>query len=204
MRIFIILLSLVLISSSIYAQESSIQIISIDTASQGMVKVVVKNTGVELDTVTVYGTCQDNKFSIYEKKEVSIQPGQSATVNLPISVGVGTKTSTTCTIHAEGVLYSDSKQFTATGDIPGKECFTAGNLVCYTDGNIKQCTSEGVYVPYQTCQYGCLNDKAGKPYCDDRSPKKSGLVLTIIILIFILAFIGYLLKRKKSKVLNKK
>ena len=201
MRVLIILLSLVLLSSSIYAQESSIQIISIDTASQGIVKVVVKNTGIELDTVTVYGTCQDNKASIYENREISIQPGQSVPANLPISFGSGA--STTCTIHAEGVLYSDSEQFTAIGNVLGKEC-TPSSIVCHTDGNIKQCNNEGFWAPYQTCQYGCLNDKAGKPYCDARSLKKSGLVLTIIILIFILAFIGYLLKRKKSKTLNKK
>src|SRR3989338_10233595 len=145
MRTLIIVLTLILVSLSIYAQESSIQIISIDTASQGMVKIIVKNTGVELDTVTVYGTCQDNRFRVYGNTEVSIQPGQSVTANLPISTGVGTKTSTTCTIHAEGVVYSDSKQFTATGDAPGKECFTPRELGCSPDGNIKQCTSDGIY-----------------------------------------------------------
>src|SRR3989344_8358968 len=198
MRTLIIVLTLILVSLSIYAQESSIQIISIDTASQGMVKVVVKNTGVELDTVTVYGTCQDNRFRVYGNTEVSIQPGQSVTASLPISTGVGTKTSTTCTIYAEGVVYSDSKQFTATGDVPGKEC-TTGSLVCDTDGNINQCSNDGTWTHHQTCGSGCSYDKEGIPHCDIKKSSKSGLIITTVISLFILVFIVYLLRKKNTK-----
>lgn len=157
----------------IYTPVPNIGITSTDsgcfkTGETGVISAVISNSGSETGTYRAYATC-NQPFQATQSASGSLNPGETRTINIPISATATTQTKATCTISVEttgGTKTASANvcvdpQITCTIPYPQKFCGFSGNTEV-----VYQCSSNGATksilqncASNQYCQSGACIDK---------------------------------------------
>lgn len=142
-------------------------------SSDGAIRAIVSNVGSERGTFTVRAECEAG-FVATQNREVSLLPGKSQEVYLPLSADTDKRVEGECTVRAEGTAESDTEKVDVCVD-PQNVC-QPGIKAC-DSGNVVQCDQNGAgWGIVENCADGCTVSPEGVVLCkEDPNSGEPGL-----------------------------
>jgi len=134
------------------------------------VQAVIKNDGDAKGSFSVGISCQNAAAQLGTSNTLSVNPGQTGTVDLSVTGQAKTSTtSASCTLTATDFNQPDNK------DTKTFSCTIKPQAICQpllqrcTDNKIQTCNNEGSsWVDQETCLNGLLPRRTAKPVCPER------------------------------------